>query len=254
MPVKVVGDDDVLIRLVQQRLDRLPQILRDITISASMESPSEAVDLWLVPASSMPRVEFASSKDEMTSQTTGGSGVAYPPRSPVAPTLVIHDLYATRGAASSWGDGIERMVESVIAGYPVTEDSGESKLSHWLHVRDLCDAVADLCTLSEIPVTMSIRGRRGRNISELSLEIELLWSRYRAIKSGDSNAIIDAMGEERRRLSAPSPRIEKSENPVPADLGPLHRALQSANGHGFHPSVPMRVGLMEVIASIVENG
>ena len=84
-------------------------------------------------------------------------------------------------------------------------------------------------------------GRRAWSSENVIDEIRILWERY-------NNAInhshtIESLSE------IPSPvrgiYSEKSETP---DLGGIHQALIASGSEGWHPIVPMRVSIMEMIA------
>jgi len=115
---------------------------------------------------------------------------------------------------------------------------------HWVHVRDVTDA---LCTLvlaesSEIRQgTVNMCGRRPWTGDDVLDEARVLWNRY--------NDALNHTHSVESLSSIPSPVRGKSTVDVTRpDLGPLHSALISSGGEGWHPLVAMRTSLMEVIA------
>ena len=89
--------------------------------------------------------------------------------------------------------------------------------------------------------TFRMCGRRAWSSEHVIDEIRILWERY-------NNAInhshtIESLSE------VPSPvRGIYSERSETTDLGSLHQALIAIGAEGWHPMVPMRVSIMEMIA------
>tara|TARA_Y100001954_G_scaffold9999_1_gene10026 strand:- start:45 stop:716 length:672 start_codon:yes stop_codon:yes gene_type:complete len=146
------------------------------------------------------------------------------------------------GGGESWGnqimkDWVRQIKEDI---EPVIEPVDR----FWVNVRDVTDAITCLC-MNEKEPNLSGRfrmcGRRAWSSENVIDEIRILWERY-------NNAInhshtIESLSE------IPSPvrgiYSEKSETP---DLGGIHQALIASGSEGWHPIVPMRVSIMEMIA------
>ena len=146
------------------------------------------------------------------------------------------------GGGESWGNQI--MIDWVRQIKEKIEPGIEPVDRFWVNVRDVTDAITCLC-MNEKEPNLSGRfrmcGRRAWSSENVIDEIRILWERY-------NNAInhshtIESLSE------IPSPvrgiYSEKSETP---DLGGIHQALIASGSEGWHPVVPMRVSIMEMIA------
>ena len=162
-----------------------------------------------------------------------------PPESTIV--VELKDVVIPNGGRK-WGNDI--MIDWIrqikYGGEPKTEPRDR----FWVNVRDVTDAISCLCMNegeSDISGTFRMCGRRSWVSEDVIDEIRILWERY-------NNAInhthtIESLSE------VPSPvrgiHSERSEN---VDLGNLHNALIAIGGEGWHPMVPMRVSIMEMIA------
>jgi len=252
---------------LERRFERLPPIGEVFTVQASSAVPKQPVDLWIVP-------------------TGAPSAVASAPPKNVASKLSVHDLYIP-GDDHPWGSGdLARLVESVVNGggaggstrRPSDDDgvvlgSGSDdsvpaiRPAYWLHVRDLCDAVAELVRAKSLPSEMDACGRRLWTEAELRRELLILWSRFDAVRAADGMAFLEAASLDSAAVQttvavlpgvggaadSPTSPIGDPSRPSRPDLSPLHEALLTVNDHGFHPLVPLRVGLMEMLAAVVEG-
>jgi nucleoside-diphosphate-sugar epimerase len=155
---------------------------------------------------------------------------------------VLHDLYIP-GGAGPWGP---QEIEVALDRHQGM-GSGDSLEEHprwWLHVRDLLDAVVLL--LHDPPLgVLHASGRRGWPHDVLLSELDMLWSRLHAVRGSSLSAADLAPAETRLEVVA-----DRSSRP---DLAPLHSALQQAGAEGWHPVIPLRVGLMECIAARLDD-
>ncbi len=156
--------------------------------------------------------------------------------------LVLHDLYIP-GGSGLWGPrDIESALDQLQGG-----DSDPSLEEHprwWMHVRDLLDAVVPLLRNPQVGV-LHASGRRGWFHEVMLSELDMLWSRLHAVR-GSSLTIADLAPSE-TPLGAIADRSSRP------DLASLHSALQQAGTEGWHPVIPLRVGLMECIAARLDN-
>ena len=155
----------------------------------------------------------------------------------------VHDLIVPSGGGE-WGTGIlSGWVEGVKRG-DIEDRPNNAKARHWVHVRDVVDALAILTMAEADPIakgTIDVCGRRAWAEQDVIEEIGLLWQRY-------LNAIHHSHTPE-SLSDVPSPvRASDVTHSNRPDLGPLHNALINAGSEGWHPLVPMRTALMELIA------
>jgi hypothetical protein len=155
----------------------------------------------------------------------------------------VHDMILPSGGGG-WGTGILRdWVEGVKRG-EIKDYPSATKASYWVHVRDVVDAMAILIMAERENIangTIDMCGRRAWADKDVIDEIELLWHRY-------LNAIHHSHTAE-SLSGVPSPVRGGAPTPTSRpDLGPLHEVLIEAGGDGWHPIVPMRTALMELIA------
>jgi hypothetical protein len=186
--------------------------------------------------------------------------------------LIIHDLYLP-GGDHAWGSPwLETEITSIIMG---VENSLEkiAQSSYWLHVRDLCDVIAELVSVEKngLPEKMDACGRRKWTCDEVRQEVAALWQRFSAIQSGDGVALAKSMADSQKQSenkfelipvspteSVASADLSNSTNSTVSkfdkpNLEPLHRTMKQVNDTGFHPSIPLRTGLMEMMAGILEG-
>ena len=162
-----------------------------------------------------------------------------PPESTIV--VELKDVVIPNGGRK-WGNDI--MIDWIRQVKCGGEPKTEPRDRFWVNVRDVTDAISCLCMNegeSDISGTFRMCGRRSWVSKDVIDEIRILWERY-------NNAInhthtIESLSE------VPSPvrgiHSERSEN---VDLGNLHNALIAIGGEGWHPMVPMRVSIMEMIA------
>ena len=146
------------------------------------------------------------------------------------------------GGGESWGNQI--MIDWVRQIKEEIEPVIEPVDRFWVNVRDVTDAITCLCMNEKEPnLSGSFRmcGRRAWSSENVIDEIRILWERYN--NSINHSHTIESLSE------IPSPvrgiYSKKSETP---DLGGIHQALIASGSEGWHPVVPMRVSIMEMIA------
>ena len=162
-----------------------------------------------------------------------------PPKSPIV--IELNDVMIPNGS-SSWGN--EVMVDWIRQIKSDGELKIESRNRFWVNVRDVTDAISCLCMNNKetnLSGTFRMCGRREWSCKDVIDEIRILWERYN--NSINHSHTVESLSE------VPSPvrgiNSERSETP---ELGGLHQALISIGAEGWHPLVPMRVSLMEMIA------
>ena len=156
--------------------------------------------------------------------------------------IELFDVIIPNGGRN-WGNGIMiDWIQNIISGKKGTL---ESKTRFWVNVRDVVDAISEIClNRLENPIKGKyvMCGRRSWKMDDVTDEIRVLWERY-------NNAINHSHTVE-SLSQVPSPvrsiYSDKIERP---DLSELHDLLIKSGGEGWHPLVPMRVSLMEMIAS-----
>jgi len=155
----------------------------------------------------------------------------------------VHDMILPSGGGG-WGTGILRDWVEGVKGGEIKHHPSATKASYWVHVRDVVDAMTILIMAEgEIIAngTIDMCGRRAWADKDVIDEIELLWHRY--LNAIHHSHTVESLS------GVPSPVRGDSPNPtLRPDLGPLHEALIEAGGDGWHPIVPMRTALMELIA------
>ena len=146
------------------------------------------------------------------------------------------------GISGSWGN--QRMIDWVRQIKNEIEPEIEHVDRFWVNVRDVTDAIACLC-MSEKETGLSgnfrMCGRRNWSSEDVIDEIRILWERY-------NNAInhshtIESLSE----IPSPVRGIYSKKSKTP-DLSAIHKALIASGSEGWHPVVPMRVSIMEMIA------
>tara|TARA_B100000945_G_scaffold272144_1_gene234408 strand:+ start:1160 stop:1831 length:672 start_codon:yes stop_codon:yes gene_type:complete len=115
----------------------------------------------------------------------------------------------------------------------------------WVNARDVVDALSVICLsegTSSLTGQVRMSGRRAWISEDVYDEIRILWERY--VNAVNHSHTVDSLS------GTPSPvrgiDVEKPDSP---DLGPLHQVLTEISGEGWHPLVPLRTSLMELIAS-----
>ena len=156
--------------------------------------------------------------------------------------IELSDVIIPHGGRK-WGNGIiTDWIEQIMSG---KQPALESNARFWVNVRDVVDAISEICLNEKEKIpdgNYRMCGRRSWEMGDVADEIRVLWERY-------NNAInhshtVESLSE------VPSPvRGIHSEIAERPDLSNLHEALIKSGGEGWHPLVPMRVSLMEMIAS-----
>jgi nucleoside-diphosphate-sugar epimerase len=155
----------------------------------------------------------------------------------------VHDLIVPSGGGE-WGTGIlSGWVEGVKRGN-IEDRPNNTKARHWVHVRDVVDALTILIMAEGNLIakgTIDVCGRRAWAEQDVIEEIGLLWQRY--LNAIHHTHTLESLSD------VPSPvRASDATHSNRPDLRPLHNALIDAGGEGWHPLVPMRTSLMELIA------
>ena len=162
-----------------------------------------------------------------------------PPKSTIV--LELKDVIIPNGGRN-WGTEI--MIDWIRQIKGGGEPKTEPRDRFWVNVRDVTDAISCLCMNekeSNLSGNFRMCGRRAWSSEHVIDEIRILWERY-------NNAInhshtIESLSE------VPSPvRGIYSERSESVDLASIHRALIGIGGEGWHPMVPLRVSIMEMIA------
>ena len=217
--VHVSGSSDGLREALEERLERAGAELvaepekAEITIQIDTQ---ERCDFAIVPPGSR----------------SSGSGIV----------IELSDVIIPNGGRK-WGNGVMAdWIRKIMNG---EMPDPEAMIRFWVNVRDVVDAISTIC-LSEgekLPIgNYSICGRRAWEMSDVTDEIRILWERYN--HSINYSHTIESLSE------VPSPvRGLHSEIEERPDLSKIHDALVMSGGEGWHPLVPMRVSLMEMIAS-----
>ena len=216
--VHVSGTSDGLREALEERLQRAGASLVEDPIDSEIKvgiSQNENCDIAVIP--------FGSSA----------------PKSRIV--IELSDVIIPNGLRN-WGNGtMIDWVKQIKSGEEPTIESGKR---FWVNVRDVTDAISSLCVnqqTSTLTGTFRMCGRRAWSSEDVIDEIRILWERY-------NNAInhshtIQSLSE------VPSPvRGIYSERVETPELGGIHEALIAIGEEGWHPLVPMRTSLMEMIA------
>ena len=229
--VRIHGHDSLLGQALSDRLERADIEQSHAAVGASADIADTTVVCW----------DGAGTLPESCDLLIRPASVESPPCTATC-ELVLHDLYIP-GGAGPWGP---QEIEVALDRHQGM-GSGDSLEEHprwWLHVRDLLDAVVLL--LHDPPLgVLHASGRRGWPHDVLLSELDMLWSRLHAVRGSSLSAADLAPAETRLEVVA-----DRSSRP---DLAPLHSALQQAGAGGWHPVIPLRVGLMECIAARLDD-
>ena len=229
--VRIHGHDSLLGQALSNRLERADIEQSHAAVGASADIADTTVVCW----------DGAGTLPESCDLLIRPASVEAPPCTATC-ELVLHDLYIP-GGAGPWGP---QEIEVALDRHQGM-GSGDSLEEHprwWLHVRDLLDAVVLL--LHDPPLgVLHASGRRGWPHDVLLSELDMLWSRLHAVRGSSLSAADLAPAETRLEVVA-----DRSSRP---DLAPLHSALQQAGAEGWHPVIPLRVGLMECIAARLDD-
>ena len=220
--IHLSGDEDDFLLALRDRLSRAGAIF--------VESPDNAEYVVVFGQQSIGDMEIVT-----PDQDPGGSDLV----------VVIHDLLSPRGGSTHWGDSeLHSWAKQVREDAMEAETSPTSLPRHWVHVRDVCDA---LCTLimsdrsKSLSGKLNISGRRSWDPESIIREMRMLWGRYSDSLNYSHTA------ESLSSVPSPVSQMTKSHVERP-DLSLLHSSLMDCDSEGWHPLVPMRVSLMEIFA------
>ena len=157
--------------------------------------------------------------------------------------ITLSDVIIPNGG-NNWGNGI--IIDWVRKVKRGESPEHGSEIRYWVNVRDVADAIATISMSKEELVKtgkMKMCGRRGWEGKYVIEEIKLLWDRY-------TNAINHSHSKESlANIPSPVRGIDSGSTSGP-DFQSLHHALIDSGGEGWHPLVPLRTSLMEIIASL----
>jgi|TARA_B100001996_G_scaffold180562_1_gene137831 hypothetical protein len=217
--VHVSGSSDGLRGALEERLERAGAELVDepekAEVTIQIDSP-ESSDIAIVPLGS----------------SSPGSGIV----------IELSDVIIPNGG-KKWGNGvITDWIEKIMSG---KKPDSEPNIRFWVNVRDVVDAISTICLNGKEKIpngNYTMCGRRAWEMADVTDEIRVLWERYN--NSINHSHTIESLSKVPSPVRGLHSRIE--ERP---DLTKIHEALVMAGGDGWHPLVPMRVSLMEMIAS-----
>ncbi|MEE3082631.1 MAG: hypothetical protein VX320_00895 [Candidatus Thermoplasmatota archaeon] len=149
----------------------------------------------------------------------------------------FHDVYSPGG-----DDQLSVWIGDVISG---RNSEKTEQIFHWVHARDAGNAVQILVE-NQVKGEFDLCGRRAWTQAMVLDEIIMLWKRFQDT-IGYSHSV-----ESLANIASPAAVTYEGERRRP-DLGPLHSALLSCGTDGWRPMIPMRVGIMECIASLYEQ-
>ena len=217
--VRVSGSSDGLREALEGRLERAGATLVSESDSAEVTiqiDEQESGDIAIVPLGS----------------ESPGSGIV----------IQLSDVIIPNGGRK-WGNGtMIDWVEKITSG---KKPDPESNIRFWVNVRDVADAISTICLLEKNNFPNGnyfMCGRRAWEMEDVTDEIRVLWERYN--NSIHHSHTIESLSEVPSPVRGLHSKIE--ERP---DLSKLHEALSVSGGDGWHPLVPMRVSLMEMIAA-----
>ena len=218
---------------------------KNIHVTGPVDGLKEALEDRLTRAGASIVADPADSELIVGVNQEEGCDIAILPLGSKSPkTKVVIELsdVINPGSGGNWGSQI--MIDWVRQIKNEIEPEIEPVDRFWVNVRDVTEAITCLCMSEKEPNlsgTFRMCGRRAWSSEDVIDEIRILWERY-------NNAInhshtIESLSE------IPSPvrgiYSEKSETP---DLSGIHQALIASGSDGWHPVVPMRVSIMEMIA------
>ena len=163
--------------------------------------------------------------------------------------VIIHDLLSPKGKSGHWGDReLHLWADMIREGSLDIHTVSNTLPKHWVHVRDVCDA---LCTIimsersNSITGNLNISGRRSWSPESIVKEMTMLWGRYldslNYSHTTESLSYIPSLLSQESNIQVKRP-----------DLSRLHKSLIDCGSEGWHPLVPMRVSLMEIFAHAKE--
>ena len=152
-------------------------------------------------------------------------------------TVEYIDVYSPNGNGP-----INQWVDAILSG---NEPIPDSKIYHWVHIRDAESADR---TLSQHGAEghFQLCGRRAWTQKMVIDEIKRLWTRFQ--NTIEHSHTISSLSE----IPSPAAVRYSGERRRP-NLAPLHDALVECGTDGWRPMTAMRVGLMECIALAIEG-
>jgi|TARA_Y100000768_G_scaffold113309_1_gene83502 hypothetical protein len=157
----------------------------------------------------------------------------------MSPLLHIEhiDVYSPDGVGT-----INQWVSDIVKGI---EPQREERIRFWVHIRD-ADRAFETLKNNDVSGNFQLSGRRAWNQEMILNEINILWTRYQNAVHGTHT--IESLSD----ITSPA-AFQIDANNLRPDLAPLHDALLSCGTDGWRPLIAIRVGLMECIASAIEE-
>ena len=157
----------------------------------------------------------------------------------MSPLLHIEhiDVYSPEGVGT-----INQWVSDIVKGI---EPQREERIRFWVHIRD-ADRAFETLKNNDVSGNFQLSGRRAWNQEMILNEINILWTRYQNAVHGTHT--IESLSD----ITSPA-AFQIDANNLRPDLAPLHDALLSCGTDGWRPLIAIRVGLMECIASAIEE-
>ena len=157
----------------------------------------------------------------------------------MSPLLHIEhiDVYSPDGVGT-----INQWVSDIVKGI---EPQREERIRFWVHFRD-ADRAFETLKNNDVSGNFQLSGRRAWNQEMILNEINILWTRYQNAVHGTHT--IESLSD----ITSPA-AFQIDANNLRPDLAPLHDALLSCGTDGWRPLIAIRVGLMECIASAIEE-
>ncbi|MBA41520.1 MAG: hypothetical protein CMB17_06645 [Euryarchaeota archaeon] len=147
------------------------------------------------------------------------------------------DVYSPDGVGT-----INQWVSDIVKGI---EPQREERIRFWVHIRD-ADRAFETLKNNDVSGNFQLSGRRAWNQEMILNEINILWTRYQNAVHGTHT--IESLSD----ITSPA-AFQIDANNLRPDLAPLHDALLSCGTDGWRPLIAIRVGLMECIASAIEE-
>jgi len=218
---------------------------RDVHVSGPLDGLREALEERLQRAGAI--IVDEAEEAEVTIQIDGHEkcdiAIVHPGSKLPDSGIVIElsDVIIPNGSRN-WGNGtIIDWIEQIMSG---KQPSPESVIRFWVNVRDVVDAISTICLNGKENLPKGnyrMCGRRSWEMEDVTDEIRILWERYN--NAVNHSHTVESLSE------VPSPvRGIHSEVVERPDLSELHEALIKSGAEGWHPLVPMRISLMEMIA------
>ena len=160
-------------------------------------------------------------------------------------TIVIHDLILSQPNPTWAKNDLHLWAESIINGDDPIIDPSLSQLQFWVSHRDVVAGLSDLLACETVPSgRIDMCGRKAWTSVEIIDEMKMLIQR-------SQSALTQSFSAKNLEISEiPSSGIGRS--PDRPNLAPLHTALLQIHTEGWRTLTPMRISLMEIIASHIE--